>query len=157
MRALVLCFLMVACEADDGGSEPSGTGGHDPGGGGTGGGGGSSGECFTPENPEPALTPGATGCACDNDKSHCVVVNTTAGTELVSMECSAASSTWIVPAYGFCESACGIGQRGTECGKCGPADACEITESSCLLECSAGTTCADGRLCVDGFCRYVCG
>jgi hypothetical protein len=108
-------------------------------------------------NPAPALTPGATGCACNNEKSRCVVVNTTSGTELVSMECSAASSTWIVPSFGFCENACAGGyRRDTECAQCGPADACEITESICLAECS-GNTCTDGRQCVDGLCRFTCG
>jgi hypothetical protein len=54
-----------------------------------------------------------------------------------------------------CSSACPPDSvNGSQCAQCGPTDACEIVEYTCLKLCA--DTCDTG-VCLDGVCRNVCG
>jgi hypothetical protein len=54
-----------------------------------------------------------------------------------------------------CEQPCPpSGVPGTQCASCGPTDACEVVEHTCLSVCAEG--CVSG-LCINGVCKDVCG
>jgi len=59
-----------------------------------------------------------------------------------------------------CSEACPEGTApGTSCAACGPTDACEAVETTCLLSCQSDDDCTDSAhfACIDGQCRNVCG
>jgi len=59
-----------------------------------------------------------------------------------------------------CADPCPTGTTpGTSCAECGPTDACESVETTCLRSCSSNGDCTDPAhsLCLGGQCRNACG